>query len=172
MTLLFAADRLDHVETEVAPRLRDGDVVISDRYDLSSLCYQSIAPDVPPNDGVLDPVGDAAPASVAAATPTVEWIRALNRCARRPDITLVLDVSPTVAAQRRCLRGGPAELFDDSRLQRELADAYRRCDDLVPGDRVVHVNGDAQLSEVHAEIVRAIDPLLFPGVARAHSRGG
>ena len=41
MALLFAADRLDHVSSEVEPHLRDGYVVISDRYDLSSLAYQS-----------------------------------------------------------------------------------------------------------------------------------
>ncbi len=42
MALLFAADRLDHVSSEIEPHLRDGYVVISDRYDLSSLAYQSI----------------------------------------------------------------------------------------------------------------------------------
>jgi hypothetical protein len=36
MALLFAADRLDHLEAEVPLRLRRGIVVISDRYDLES----------------------------------------------------------------------------------------------------------------------------------------
>src|SRR5262245_58804737 len=42
MALLFAADRLDHLDSEITPALRKGEWVISDRYDLSSLAYQSL----------------------------------------------------------------------------------------------------------------------------------
>src|SRR5688572_29817595 len=37
MALLFAADRIDHLESEIIPALRAGTWVVSDRYDLSSL---------------------------------------------------------------------------------------------------------------------------------------
>jgi dTMP kinase len=142
MALLFAADRLDHLASEVEPYLRDGYVVLSDRYDLSSLAYQSIT------------AGDGDPASV------VGWIRELNRHARRPDVTVVLDVSPDVAAARRRQRGGAAELFDDVDLQARLAAAYRRAEDLVPGDRVLHVDGDA-----HEDVVaRSLEAALAPFV--------
>jgi dTMP kinase len=43
MALLFAADRLDHLEAEVVPNLMDGVTVVSDRYDLSSIAYQSVS---------------------------------------------------------------------------------------------------------------------------------
>src|SRR5215211_6152531 len=33
MGLLFAADRLDHLDSTVIPALRDGAIVVSDRYD-------------------------------------------------------------------------------------------------------------------------------------------
>ena len=36
--LLFAADRIEHVENEIAPALAEGKVVICDRYIYSSLC--------------------------------------------------------------------------------------------------------------------------------------
>ena len=55
----------------------------------------------------------------------------------------MLDVSPEVAAARRRAPRGRAELFDDDDLQARLAAAYRRRRGLVPGDRVVHVDGDA-----------------------------
>src|SRR5215472_4321878 len=42
MALLFAADRVDHVEAEIEPALAKGSVIVSDRYDASSLAYQSV----------------------------------------------------------------------------------------------------------------------------------
>ncbi len=73
----------------------------------------------------------------------VAWIRECNRFARRPDVTVVLDVSPDVAATRRRARGGAAELFDEADLQARLAAAYLRAEDLCPGDRILHLDGDA-----------------------------
>jgi dTMP kinase len=144
MALLFAADRLDHVASEVEPFLRDGYVVLSDRYDLSSLAYQSIT------------AGDHDPARMVA------WIRELNRAARRPDVTVVLDVSPDVAAARRRARGGPAELFDDAELQARLANAYRNAEQLVPGDRVIHVDGDGDADAVAHALQVALAPFVDP----------
>ncbi|MEO7331399.1 MAG: dTMP kinase, partial [Minicystis sp.] len=100
-------------------------------------------------------------------TESIAWIRELNRHARRPDLTLVLDVSPEVAAARRRARGGAAELFDDADLQTRLADAYRRAEDFVPGDRVIHLDGDQDLAAVQAAIAAALDPIVssrLPGV--------
>ena len=43
MATLFAADRLDHLEAEVIPNLTDGVTVICDRYDHSSVAYQTVS---------------------------------------------------------------------------------------------------------------------------------
>jgi dTMP kinase len=145
MALLFAADRLDHVAAEIGPLLRDGYVVISDRYDLSSLTYQS--------------------ATASGGEATLAWIRDLNRHARRPDVTVVLDVSAHVAAQRRRARGGAAEIFDDPDLQARLAEAYRRAHDLVPGDKVIHVDGDRDADAVAAALAAALEPYFSPGAS-------
>lgn len=144
LALLFAADRLDHVEHEIAPMIRGDVVVISDRYDLSSLAYQSTSAGLPP----------------AERAAMVSWIRELNRHARRPDVTVVLDVSPEVAADRRRTRGSARELFDDADLQSRLAAAYRRAEDLVPGDHVVHIDGDASTEAVTAAIAAALSTIV------------
>ena len=140
MALLFAADRLDHLESEVAPLLRDGYVVISDRYDLSSLTYQTTT-------------ADEEKAAVA-------WVRELNKYARRPDVTLILNASPEVAANRRRLRGGPIELYDDNDLQARLAAAYRRADEFVPKDKLLHVDGDGDVDAVATAVAAALEPFL------------
>jgi dTMP kinase len=133
MALLFAADRMDHVESEIEPFLAEGGVVLSDRYDASSLAYQSVS-------------------SGAHAKNAVEWIRTLNRHVRRPDLTIVLDVTPETAAERRLLRGEAAQLYDQNEVQRALAEFYRNLAKHMPSDNVVVIDASAAIEEVHARI--------------------
>jgi len=138
MALLFAADRMDHVEAEIAPFVASGGVVVSDRYDASSLAYQSVT-------------------SGRGGEATVEWIRSLNRHARRPDLTIVLDVPADVAASRRAKRGQAAELYDQNEVQRALAAFYKELARHVPDDRVVLVDASGDVDEVHARVAAVYD---------------
>jgi dTMP kinase len=133
MALLFAADRMDHVESEIDPFVSDGGVVVSDRYDASSLAYQSVS-------------------SGADARVALEWIRTLNRHVRRPDLTIVLDVLPDVAAERRAQRGEAAQLYEQSEVQRALAVFYRDLPRYLPDDRIVSVDASGSVDEVHARV--------------------
>ena len=74
--LLFAADRVEHVENEVLPALNEGRLVISDRYIYSSLAYQG------------------------AAGLSLEWIKKVNEHALKPDLAVFIDVDPKTAMQR------------------------------------------------------------------------
>ena len=136
MALLFAADRMDHVEAEIEPFLASGGVVVSDRYDASSLAYQSVS-------------------SGKGGQTTVEWIRSLNRNARRPDLTIVLDVSPDVAATRREARGDAAQLYEQNELQRALCAFYKDLQRHMPNDRVVVVNGSGPIDAVASAVLDA-----------------
>lgn len=145
MTLLFAADRLDHLESSIQPNLLDGVNVVSDRYDLSSIAYQS------------------ATGSEHASDDVTAWVQSVNSRARRPDLTIVLDVDPAIAAERRAERAYTTELYEDNTLQQALAEAYAKADDLVPGDHVVHVDGNQSMEKVHAAIVAAVEELRSRG---------
>lgn len=138
MALLFAADRMDHVETEIEPFVNSGGVIISDRYDASSLAYQSVT-------------------SGTASAGAVEWIRTLNRHARRPDLTIVLDVPSDVAATRRAQRGEAAQLYEQNEVQRQLAAFYKDLAAHLPNDRVTVIDALAPIDEVHARIVAAYE---------------
>jgi len=74
--LLFAADRLEHVENEVLPALRQGLLVVSDRYVYSSLAYQG------------------------AAGLSLDWIEKINAHALRADFAVFIDVDPKIVMQR------------------------------------------------------------------------
>jgi len=136
MALLFAADRMDHLDSTVAPALRAGSVVISDRYDLSSLAYQSV--------------------TAHTGTDSIPWIRELNAQALRPDLTIVIDVPAEVAEERRRVRGGVEEMFDARELQARLAAVYARAEELVPNDRVLHVPGVGEVGEVAARVFETV----------------
>jgi dTMP kinase len=126
MAQLFAADRLDHLSRAVEPALERGVWVVSDRYVLSSLAYQSLT----------SPGGQA----------NLPWLRELNRFARVPDLTIVLRVSAQTAAARRQVRGGEPELYEENDLQRRLAAAYAGAAELLSREHMP-VAVDAEQSQ-------------------------
>jgi dTMP kinase len=103
LALLFAADRLDHVHNRINPALARGEVVLSDRYVMSSWVYQA-----------LDCNRD--------------WVQEINRHAPWPDLTLLLEIPPETAMDRVTRRqqeqGAPPERFEVLSTLGRLASAY------------------------------------------------
>jgi dTMP kinase len=136
MALLFAADRMDHVEAEVEPFVQQGGVILSDRYDASSLAYQSVS-------------------SGRGGADAVEWIRSLNRYARRPDLTIVLDIAPEAAAARREARGEAAQMYEQNEVQRALSVFYRDLQQHMPKDRITVIDGNGSIDTVAERVAQA-----------------
>jgi dTMP kinase len=143
---MFAADRLDHVDNFIKPALLQGQLVVCDRYDLSSFAYQSL--------------------TAERGADVVPWIRQLNCEALRPDLTLVLDVPVALAEARRRQRGGAEELFEARSLQERLAAVYLEAERLVPGDRVQHVSGEGEPEAVTERLLSAV-MACFPALSPA-----
>jgi dTMP kinase len=131
--LLFAADRLDHLQREVEPKLAAGATVVSDRWYHSSLAYQGTGADR-------------------------DWIAMLNARARRPDVTVFLQVRPEVAAQRRAAAQRREELFEDLRMQQEVDAGYRAtiAELVAAGERIEVVDGEQSEDQVFAAITRIV----------------
>ena len=132
MATLFASDRLDHLQAEIIPNLTDGVTVICDRYDHSSVAYQTV--------------------SSGSGVEVSNWVRELNRRARRPDLTLVLDVDPEQAARRRGTRSGSPELYEVDEMQAELAKFYAKIDELFPDDTIRHIDANQGVDAVATAI--------------------
>ena len=95
--ILFAAARIDHIDTTIAPALAAGTWVVSDRYADSTRAYQGAR-------GQVDP----------------RFLRALERIALgnvRPDLTLILDLPVTDGLARATARRTAGEAPD--RFERE-----------------------------------------------------
>lgn len=134
---LYLAARADLVAKRVRPWLtREGAVVISDRFDLSTMAYQV--------------AGRGLPQGVVAAA---------NRLATgglAPDLTLVLDVPPDVGRRRQAAEGKAPDRLEraDAALHERVSAAFRAAS----GPGVVHLDatGPAEALEQAAwEVVRA-----------------
>lgn len=137
-SLLFAADRLDHLQREVEPALARGEIVISDRWYHSSLAYQ----------------GTAAERG---------WIEMLNQRARRPDLTVLLRVPAETAARRRVAAGRAQELFEDTAMQERVAAGYDRVfAELTAREPVMVIDGEREVHQVFTDLMRLIEPRLPP----------
>jgi dTMP kinase len=96
--LLFYVDRLEHVENLILPSLKQGKVVLCDRYIDSSYAYQIGGRNMPE-----------------------ELLQDLNKLVNlQPDITILLDIAPEVSLERARLRSA----FD--RFEQEQLDFHIR----------------------------------------------
>lgn len=107
---LFAADRAQHVEEFIKPRLAKGEIVLSDRYTDATLAFQGYGREF-----------------------DIEMCRRINRLATSglvPDLTLLFDLSVEDALQRISERKRAASAdkapHDESRLDNEAVEFHRR----------------------------------------------
>lgn len=130
----FALNRSNHLKTVIECHLqRDNAVVICDRYLLSSLVYQT------------------------RENITMEDVYQINRWARMPDLTIVLQVSAHVAYQRMDERSRNArELFENdlpTRLKK-----YRAGIALLQakGHNIIEIDGNGEILDVFDSVVEAV----------------
>jgi dTMP kinase len=134
LSLLFAADRVDHRHRVVEPALASGATVVSDRWYHSSYAYQRTGVDR-------------------------DWIRTLNAHARVPDLTIFLSVRPEIATRRREAAGRPREFFHDLGTQQQVEAGYRATIEELrrEAERIEIVDGEQAADDVFAAIMRIVD---------------
>jgi len=136
LALLFAADRLDHLAREVEPQLKQGVHVVSDRYLLSSLAYQSLACDR-------------------------DWVAAINREARPADLTILLDLPVEQAMKRVRKREKKPELFERSEVQEKVRQLYlETVRELSSDQAVVVLDGAKGIEGVFQAVLKTVEPIL------------
>jgi len=124
--LLFAADRIEHVETEIKPALDKGKVVVCDRYIYSTLAYQG------------------------AASLDLKWIELINRFALIPDLALFLDVPPEIVVKRLKRKKSVMETLPN---QQRVHEVYMQ---MVREARLKLVDGTKSKEEVSKQILTLV----------------
>jgi len=124
--LLFAADRFEHLENEVLPALKEGKLVISDRYVYSSLAYQG------------------------AAGLDLEWIKKINKHALKPHLAIFIDVDPEIVIERL---EREKSIMENLETQRKVREVYMK---FVEKGELVKIDGNKIKKEVADEILKVV----------------
>lgn len=128
--LLFAADRIEHVQNEVLPALAEGRVVVSDRYVYSSLAYQG------------------------SAGLNLDWIETINAHALKPDLALFIDVDPEAVQARLKSRKSVMENLETQRKVREIYQKF------IEKGELISIDGDKPKKAVAQELHAIVNSFL------------
>jgi dTMP kinase len=123
-TLLFAADRFQHINFEVAPNLSMGKIVVCDRYFYASLAYQG------------------------AQGVDLNWIKTVNNFIIKPDLGIYLDVPVKVGLSRISKR--KKTVFEKSEIEEKVREIYLK---LVKEKELIFVDGNKPIKDINNEIV-------------------
>ncbi len=136
--MLFMASRCEMIEKTIRPALASGSTVISDRFLLANVVYQSIGGNV-----------------------SAERLWQMGSWANdglTPDLTLLLDMPATVAMQRI---DGPTDRME--RRGTEYMEAVRQAFlKQLPhsGPRTAIINADQAAEDVASDVIKAVDEFL------------
>lgn len=130
---LFIEDRKQHVREVVAPALAAGAIVLTDRYYFSTAAYQGAAG--------MDPAE----------------VFDKNNFAPRPDLVILLTMSPAVSLMRiRDLRGDDLNDFEQEEQLRKVAELF----DSFQDPCIRRISADAPLESVEKQLRQTVDTLL------------
>src|SRR5690606_17833994 len=141
--VLFAAARLDHVTQLIAPNLRNGVWVLSDRFHDSTRAYQGLTGGVPDK--------------------LIAGLESLALDGHTPDLTIVLDMDPDLAFKRvaeRAVEDGLALTGD--RFEKEEIEWHKRLRDGFLAiardnpDRCITISADQSEDALEAAIWDAV----------------
>lgn len=128
--LLFAADRIEHVENEIIPAIEQGKIVISDRYVYSSLAYQG------------------------AGKAGLDWIQIINKSILYPDIAIFLDVNPENVFYRL---NSEKSVMENLETQRKVREVYLK---FVSDKKLILLNGENSKIKVAKDLFSLVQNFL------------
>lgn len=140
LSLLFAADRSDHMQNVVLPAIEEGRIVVSDRHYLSSIAYQALGVDMP-------------------------WLDELNSRFRRPDLTVMLDIDPDLSLERKDKQKMARDRYESTEFLGRVRENYHRAIGYAraAGEAIQFVDGSQSADDVAQAIRELTEPLLERG---------
>jgi len=120
--LLYTADRFEHVETTIKPKIRRGIIVVSDRYVYSTIAYQG------------------------AAGLNQKWLWEINFFAPKPDLTIYIDIKPEKSLKRKT---GGKTVFEKLDYEKKVREVYLK---LAKKEGFLVFDGEKEIEKLSEEI--------------------
>lgn len=139
--MLFAAARAQHVREKIFPALNEGKIVVSDRFDSSTIAFQHYGRGMPMD--LIEQLGNIAIGDF------------------RPDMTIILDLDPAVGLERVLTRGDNLD-----RMERENIALLQRARQgyLIQAREQPHrftvIDASKPLNEVVKEAIAAVTKVI------------
>jgi len=141
--LLYAADRAQHVKKKIIPALKEGKIVLTDRYLDSNIAYQGYGRKL-----------------------EMKMVRKINEWVIRdiwPDLTILLDIPPKKGLKRA------RNLSEDKkgdRLEQEIISFYENIRqgylDLASKEkRFVIIDGEQEIEKINSDILERVEERLL-----------
>lgn len=139
--LLFLAARAQHLEEKIFPALREGKIVLCERFNDSTIAYQ----------GYARYLGAQAVENIChLATQCIE-----------PDLTFLLDIDPQVGLERLKEKKSLDRLEQEElQFHKEVRNAYLHLADQYP-QRIFVLDGSLPINEVFQNAIQALEPHLM-----------
>lgn len=139
--LLFAADRYEHVVSEIIPQIKAGNHVLCDRFYLSNFAYQS--PET-----------------------SIETLLQYNVAAMdliKPDITVYIDVSPEECERRRAVERATEEKYENIEQAQIVRDNYIKAIEILKerGHDILIINGVGDHEQIFEDLWIELTQKLF-----------
>lgn len=141
--LLYAAARRQHLVQKVIPAIKEGKIVLCDRFIDSSLAYQGYARNI-----------------------GIDKIYSINKFAignYMPDLSIVFDIRPEVGLSRiNADKSREVNRLDKEKLEfhNKVREGYRKV--LEDSNRnIVKINAEKSINEVFSEVKKVISELIY-----------
>jgi len=131
MALLFAADRYYHQE-EIKEKIKQGYIVISDRYYHSTFAYQPNYPGI-----------------------SIEWVKELHKYLEKPDYVFILDIPIELAIERMTDRK-KRHMYEKREFLEKVRHNYMKLKEILPDENIFYINNDKSPEETVKEILRIL----------------
>lgn len=126
LQLLFSADRGHHLARFIEPILKNGNVVVSDRYFWSTIAFGSVNLDK-------------------------DWLLSLQKYFRIPDLTIILKVDPKECVKRISKDRYDFELFEEEKKLRKVWGTYSWLANKFP-EKIKIVDGKGTIDKVFERV--------------------
>ena len=129
LQMLFASDRSHHLITEIEPTLKDGKIVICDRYVLSTLAFGGLQV-------------------------SLDLLKQLNANFLKPNLTIFLDTQPKICMDRMKKARHHVELFEQEHKLEQIRKNFISLKGYFPDTYVIDGNRTPQ--EILNDVIKVV----------------